>query len=139
MEYGLTFFTPADRELVRLFAPQDHMIHKVGHIALKRHKPLGPPSGASVLATVTLPYVPDSGGTVLKPSFASIHSNPPGEPTKTPAIAYNRFGKGQACYVFIAQSRPRTYRSTADSWRGLVSRLLGAEPNIHSRPRRSSR
>lgn len=50
---------------------------------------------ASVLATLTLPYLSDD---PLK--FASIHSNPPGTPTEYPAIIMKRFGNG--CIIWSA-------------------------------------
>jgi hypothetical protein len=51
--------------------------------------------GAKVLATLTLPYT-DPADPV---HFASIHNDPPGRPTRHPALVLNRFGQGQAMYV----------------------------------------
>ena len=46
-----------------------------------------------VLATMTLPYTKPSEG-----RFASIHSNPPGIPTETPALFEKKLGKGTALW-----------------------------------------
>jgi hypothetical protein len=50
-------------------------------------------SSASVLATTTLVWPAPDGS-----RFASIHSNPPWQPTPRPEIVQNAFGKGQAIY-----------------------------------------
>ncbi len=50
---------------------------------------------AEVLATITLPYTdPDD-----PLNFASTHNNPPGVPTRHPAVVLNSFGKGSAMWV----------------------------------------
>jgi hypothetical protein len=46
--------------------------------------------GAEVLATQVLPYTERTGTA----AFAAIHSNPPGLPTKDPAMIRNHFGQG---------------------------------------------
>jgi hypothetical protein len=49
--------------------------------------------GAEILATTTLPWpAPEP------TQFASIHSNPPWQPTTRPEIVFNAFGKGKAIY-----------------------------------------
>lgn len=52
------------------------------------------PRGHQVLATLTLPYT-DPADTSL---FASIHSNPPGRHTDSPAVVYGRCGKGRVLW-----------------------------------------
>lgn len=50
---------------------------------------------ASVLGVLVLPYTDPK-----EPrKYASIHSNPPGKLTDSPALVLNRFGKGTAIYV----------------------------------------
>jgi hypothetical protein len=52
-----------------------------------------PRPGTEVLATTTLPWpAPDP------TRFASIHSNPPWQPTERPEVARHRFGRGAAVY-----------------------------------------
>lgn len=51
--------------------------------------------GAEVLAMLTLPYTDPADPL----HFASIHNDPPGRPTRHPALVLNRFGRGQALYV----------------------------------------
>jgi hypothetical protein len=49
--------------------------------------------GAEVLATTTLPWpAPDAS------RFASIHSDPPWQPTTNPEVVFHRFGRGQVIY-----------------------------------------
>ncbi len=49
--------------------------------------------GTTVLATRTLPWpAPDPS------KFASIHSDPPWQPTDRPEVVYSRFGKGRVIY-----------------------------------------
>ncbi len=48
-----------------------------------------------VLATLTLPFTDPADPF----HFASIHNNPPGVETESPALVRNRFGRGQAIYA----------------------------------------
>jgi hypothetical protein len=50
-----------------------------------------------VLATLTLPSAKEWGNVFTK-NWISIHSAPPWQETKTPALVSNRFGQGQAIY-----------------------------------------
>jgi len=92
MDLELVFFTPANRALGRLLAPQEHIIHKGGWIPIKA-------TTAKMVATVTPPWYPADKGSVFKPSFASIHSTPPGPTGKQAAITWHRHGKGRVCYT----------------------------------------
>jgi hypothetical protein len=72
-------------------------------------------NGAEVLATTTLPW-PASDPT----KFASIHSNPPWQPTTRPEIVVNLFGNGKAIYC---ASTIENIDALFDALPGLVSRL----------------
>ena len=59
--------------------------------------PMVETGGATVLATITLPYTgPDA------IAFASIHSNPPGVPTELPAVTVNTLGKGRVIWSALS-------------------------------------
>jgi len=124
MEYALTFFTPGDRALERLFAPQENIIHKGGLIPIKA-------TTAKILATVTPPWYPADKGTVLKPSFASIHSTPPGPTGTEPGITWQRYGKGRVCYAagpIEAEDRGINRRLVAH----LIRQLLGSPAQVEA-------
>lgn len=92
MDHTLAFFTPSEKRFAGLVAPQDHLIHRGGWIAIENRS-------AKTLSNLTKPWCPETGGTVLRPSFASIHSSPPGLAPFAPGITWNRYGRGRACYV----------------------------------------
>lgn len=92
MEYSLVFIAPSDRKMKRVIAPQEHLIHKGGCVPVRARRT------ARVLAAIHHPWYPENEGTVLEPSFSSIHSTPPALDPAGPAITWNRFGKGRACY-----------------------------------------
>lgn len=69
--------------------------------------------GAQVLGTLTLPFT----DTAEAVDFASIHSDPPGITTDSPALVINRYGKGQAIYV-------AGELELSDAYRDLFIRLL---------------
>jgi len=92
MDHTLAFFTPTEKRLAALVLPQEHLIHRGGWISVQNRT-------AKVLAGLTKPWCPENGGTVLKPSFASIHSSPPGLDSFAPGITWHRFGKGRVCYA----------------------------------------
>jgi len=54
--------------------------------------------GATVLASLTLPYAYPEDGDVNDLQWASIHSSPPWEDTDHPVMLYNSYGKGRAVY-----------------------------------------
>jgi hypothetical protein len=72
---------------------------------------------ARVLATTTLVWPAPDGS-----RFASIHSNPPWQPTDRPEIIINEFGKGKAIYC---ASPIETIETLSDLLIRLVRRLQG--------------
>lgn len=92
MEHSLAFFTPRAKSFAKAVAPQGHLIHRGGWMAIRNHS-------AKVLAGLTKPWCPEAGGSVLRPSFASIHSTPPGLDESAQGITLHRFRKGVACYA----------------------------------------
>lgn len=92
MDHSLAFFTPQDRSFKALAAPQDHLIHRSGWIGIQNRS-------AKVLAQLTKPWCPENDGSALRPSFASIHSSPPGLEPFAPGITLHRFKHGRACYA----------------------------------------
>lgn len=75
---------------------------------------------AEVLATLTLPYTMTG-----KCEFASIHSNPPGVWTDSPAMILKKVGKGQILYVTapIERSQPLMSRRAV----GCIMRSLAGD------------
>jgi hypothetical protein len=123
-ERGLSFVTPTDPALLAAAEPQDHLMHQRGQVRVAA-------AGAEVLATVTLPWYPQAGGTVLRPSFASIHSTPPGPTGSDPAVTLACHGKGQAVYAagaLEAEDQPVSRWLVA----ALIRRLLGGPPTVEA-------
>jgi hypothetical protein len=123
-EKGLSFVTPTDPALAAAAEPQDHLIHQGGQLRVSA-------GGAEVLATVTLPWYPQAGGTVFRPSFASIHSTPPGPAGTDPAVTLARHGQGLAVYAagaLEAEDSPVNRTVLA----ALVRRLLGGPPAVQA-------
>ena len=117
MDHTLAFFTPKDKALAGLVSPQEHLIHRGGWIAIQNRT-------AKVLADLTKPWYPENEGTVLKPSFASIHSNPPGLVGFAPGITWHKFGRGRVCYaVGPIESEPQKVNRPV--FEGLIRKLHG--------------
>jgi hypothetical protein len=76
-----------------------------------------PHTGATVLATTTLPWPAPEGS-----KFASIHSNPPWQMTQRPEIVLNRFGGGRAVYT---SSLVENVEGLSDAYVKLVRMLVG--------------
>ncbi|MFZ4776060.1 MAG: alpha-L-fucosidase [Terrimicrobiaceae bacterium] len=117
MDHTLAFFAPTKKRLADLVLPQEHLIHRGGWIAIQNRT-------AKVLAELTKPWCPENGGTVLKPSFASIHSSPPALEAFAPGITWHKFGKGRACYAAgpIEAEQQKVNRPV---FAGLIRRLHG--------------
>jgi hypothetical protein len=121
---GLSFVSPANLDILCPIWPQQHMIHQGGQLAIAA-------GSAEVLATQTLPYYPADAGSALRPSFASIHSNPPGPTGSDPALTSASFGKGQVVYAagaIEAEANPVNRAVMAT----LVRRLLGGPARVQA-------
>lgn len=73
-------------------------------------------SSEYVAATITLPYQPQKPG-----QFASIHSNPPGEPTNYPGLVIQPYGKGTVIWC----AGPLESMNT-EAYRTVLLRLISA-------------
>jgi hypothetical protein len=85
------------------------------------------PGGHRVLAAITLPYTDPARSDI----FASIHSNPPGIDTESPAIVSGVFGSGKAIWAaapFEQSSQPVHKQVFAN----LIGSLNTAKPAILS-------
>jgi hypothetical protein len=84
-------------------------------------------NGHRVLATITLPYTDPGVSTV----FASIHSNPPGIDTESPAIISGVFGNGKAIWAAapFEQSNQQVHKQV---FANLIGSLNTAKPAILS-------
>lgn len=117
MDHSLAYFTAQERSFRTLAAPQDHLIHRSGWIEIRNRT-------ARILAHLTKPWCPENEGSALRPSFASIHSSPPGPEPFAPGITWHRFQRGRACYSAGAieqEDREINRRVFA----GLIRRLHG--------------
>jgi hypothetical protein len=92
MDHALVYFSPQDKAFAADIQPQTHLIHRGGWIAVKNQS-------ARVWAALTKPWYPEYEGSALRPSFASIHSSPPGPESFAPGITWHRFRRGRACYA----------------------------------------
>lgn len=124
MAHRLSFIRPTDPELVKLVAPQEHIIHQGGFATVRS-------TSAETLAELALPWCPENGGSVFKPSFASIHSNPPSPSPFAPAILSHRHGKGFACYAAGA-IEAEDYKISRRLVTHLVRRLLGGPARVEA-------
>jgi hypothetical protein len=90
----VTYLTPKDEQVRKVIWPQDHLNHNGPMIHAEAL------SGATVLATVTLPWVAPEAGHSIGSHFAAVHSNPPAAtPGTTPALVVNSFGRGRAVWL----------------------------------------
>lgn len=128
MQNDLAFFAPAQRQLAHWLAPQDHLIHHAGWIPIQNKT-------ATLLAHVTLPWYPEKEGTVLKPSFASIHSTPPALNPSSPGISIHCYGRGKAYYAagpIESEKQPVSRAVLANIVRQLIGRPLSIEAEAPS-------
>lgn len=86
----VTYISPKKRDVIK-----DIILGIQDLIIFGQQTKVSANRSTEVLATLTLPYTNPKD---LK-RFASVHSNPPGIKTKFPAITFNKFGKGNVCYV----------------------------------------
>ena len=83
----------------------------------------GKPQG-KIYGTLTLPFtLPD---TTQMNCFASIHSNPPGIFTDTPAMMITNYGKGRVFYSSLPLERAKREQHS-DIFAGIIRMLMGDE------------
>ena len=89
-----TYLSVTDKELFETIWPQENLGFR-GSMVKAHAQP-----GATVLATVTLPFVDPEAGTALNSRFAQIWSDPPAPHAGSdPGIVINNFGKGKSVWV----------------------------------------
>ncbi len=98
----------------RMFTPQYPLAYQ-GHQALYEGG-----HGAQTLATITLPYT-DPADTA---HFATIHANPPGIPTRSPALLQGTAGKGRVL-LSCASFERNAQQAHRDVFLALLARLSG--------------
>jgi hypothetical protein len=124
MDYSLSFFMPSVRWLNRSILPQGQMIHRSGWIHIQNRT-------AKVLAELAKPWYPENEGTVLNPSFSSIHSTPPSIEPYAPGITWHRYGKGCACYA-AGPLEAENQKISRDVHVELIRRLLGRPVSVEA-------
>jgi hypothetical protein len=93
----VTYLTAKDEEMKKVIWPQNEIIFWGPMVRAEVLR------DASVLATVTLPYVPPESAHAIGSHFASIQSDPPMQtPGTDPGVVINSFGQGKV--VWIASS-----------------------------------
>ncbi len=121
---GLSFVAPKENDFLQFVFPQQQLIHKNGQLSIKT-------TSASTVATIALPYCNEDEGTVLKPSFSSIHSNPPAPTTPDPAITFNKRGNSQVCYCAGSiEAEPQPINRLVSAF--LIRKLLGEPPSVEA-------
>ena len=119
-EADYTFIAPTDpgRDLLDGFNDKYPMSISGAQMIVEAHE------DTEVLGTTILPYTTRSDGE----RFASIHCDPPGIPTGSPAIVRNRYGNGLCLYVTGDVERRRRHGATfAGLIRSLLTRPLAFE------------
>lgn len=112
---AITFVSPTDQGqpyFGDMYSPQYPLTYRAKQMRVSN------PHGKTVLATLTLPYTNPDDTSV----FASIHSNPPGIYTDSPAMVYGTYGKGRVLWsgAAIEQNEQQAHR---DVFLRLISRL----------------
>lgn len=124
MNDTLVFQTAEDRKVAAAASPQEQWIHRSGWMPVRNR-------GARILARFVPPWYPEEGRTVLRPSYASIHSVPPGLTKAGPAITWKSTGKGRVCYSAAPFETERTPVNRA-VFVQLVRRLLVSAPSVEA-------
>jgi hypothetical protein len=83
--------------------------------------------GAEVLATTVLPYTVRG-----EERFASIHSDPPGISTGSPAIVRNGYGKGMCIYNTGNTEKFKQYDKHGEIFAGIIRSLLKQPLTVES-------
>ena len=121
---GISFFVPKTDDLLAVIDPQQQFIHSSGQMSIRA-------TSAHTLANLALPYYPENEGTVLKPSFASIHSNPPAPATDQPALTFRTYGNSRICYAagpLESEASPVNKRVSAY----LIRKLLNGPASVEA-------
>jgi hypothetical protein len=91
---SVTYLTAQDDEMKKALWPQNEIIFRGPMVKAEALR------GASVLATVTLPYAPPESAHAIGSHFASIQSDPPAEvPGTDPGVVVNGFGRGKVLWI----------------------------------------
>lgn len=86
-------------------------------------------SHVETLATLTLPYTDPADPTRL----ASIHSNPPGRTTSSPAVVRAQVGAGQVVWASAPfEAVAAEYIAHGDLFAALVRQLVGGSPRVQT-------
>jgi len=121
---SLVFLAPEERELAASATPQEQWIHRSGWMDIRNRN-------ARILARFIPPWYPEEGRTVLRPSYASIHSVPPGMTKAGPAITWKKHAKGRVCYSAAPFETERTPVNRA-VFTHLIRRLLDSAPGVEA-------
>lgn len=124
MNYSLCFFSPADAGISAKIAPQGQFIHRSGWLNISSQS-------AAVLADLYEPWAPESGGSIFRPSFASIHSTPPAAAPAAPGITRNSFGRGETLYA-AGSIEAEKQSVSRRAFVGLIRQLLGGPSSIEA-------
>src|SRR5207237_10238893 len=94
------YFRPVDAGLRTLLDPQRLIgLHdNVQRVEIRS-------ASVETLASITLPYGYPHGGNIDDQHWASIHSSPPGEDTRLPAITLHQYGRGKVVYSSASLER----------------------------------
>jgi hypothetical protein len=120
------YVEPINEQLRRLCSPQSLVcMHDGAHEV----EVLAP--DVEILGTLALPYAYPNAGTLEDQHWASIHSAPPGEKTRMPAITRHRYGKGRVIYAAVALERS-DHHVARKIFQSLINDLLTDGPSFRA-------
>jgi hypothetical protein len=120
------YLQPIDEAWRRLCSPQPVLCMHDGVHEVESCLP-----DVEVLGTVTLPYGHPHAGALEDRHWASIHSAPPGEKTRIPAIIRRRHGKGRVVYAAAALERS-DHHAARRTFQWLIGDLLTEGPSFRA-------